>query len=315
MNAGSYRRRTQLMIVVLSVFAVSCAGFVSVPTRLPEDAGRSGDEIVVASFDFPESALLAELYAGALEEDGYSVSRQINLGSRETVDPALYQGFVDLVPEYAGTALVFSTLGRATPAATAEATVKQLATALRAKGVSVSAHAAAQNQNGFVVTRETADRLSLTAISDLKDEAMRLKFGGPPECPERPLCLAGLEQHYGLDFQEFLPLDAGGPATVGALQTGEIDVALLFTTDPDIADHDFVLLRDDRELQPAENVVPIVRSEVLDRHGSALSLVIDAVTRRLSTAELRGLNRSIEVEGRDPRAVAEEWLAEQGLIE
>jgi osmoprotectant transport system substrate-binding protein len=284
-------------------------------TRLPMDTGGSGDDIVVASFDFPESALLAELYAAVLEEEGYPVTRLINLGSRETVDPALFQGLVDFVPEYAGTALVFSTLGRSAPSSDAQDTVNQLATALRPKGVSVPGYAAAQNQNGFVVTQETADRLGLVAISDLKDEAESLTFGGPPECPERPLCLAGLEQHYGLNFQEFLSLDASGPATTGALQTGEVDVALLFTTDPDIAAHDLVLLEDDRELQPAENVVPIVRSVVLDRYGSDFSRAIRGVTLRLSTPELRTLNRSTEVEGRRPRHVAGEWLTEQGLIE
>ena len=270
---------------------------------------------MVASFDFPESALLAELYAAVLEEEGYPVTRLINLGSRETVDPALFQGLVDFVPEYAGTALVFSTLGRSAPSSDAQDTVNQLATALRPKGVSVPGHAAAQNQNGFVVTQETADRLKLAAISDLKDEAESLTFGGPPECPERPLCLAGLEERYGLNFQEFLSLDASGPATTGALQTGEVDVALLFTTDPDIAAQDLVLLEDDRSLQPAENVVPIVRLEVLDRYGSEFATTIRQVTLRLTTADLRNLNRRIELGEQSTRGVAAGWLKEQGLIE
>jgi osmoprotectant transport system substrate-binding protein len=269
---------------------------------------------VVASFDFPESVLLAELYAGILKEHDYPVTRLVNLGSRETVDPALFQGHVDFVPEYLGTALTFTTLGRSTPSSNTEAMVRRLATALRPNGVSVIEPAKAQNQNGIVVTQETANRFGLETISDLRDEAGRLVFGGPPECPERPLCLFGLEERYGLNFGRFLPLDVSGPATVSALETGEVDVALLFTTDPDIVAHDFVLLEDDRDLQPAENVIPIVRSDVLDRYGDEFSEAVLEVTSRLTTSHLRELNRKIELQGLRPDRVAQEWLTGEGLV-
>ena len=315
MSSSRPRLRALLTLTAVSLLAVSCVVFGPPTTRLPGGADRVENGIVVASFDFPESALLAELYAGALEEHGFPVTRLINLGSRETVDPALFQGHVDFVPEYLGTALAFSSLGRSAASSNELAMTKELATVLRPNGVSVGEPAAAQNQNGFVVTKATAERHGLVQISDLQDVAKDLAFGGPPECPERPLCLAGLEERYDLGFRQFLSLDASGPATISALEEGDVDVALLFTTDPDIAAHDLVLLEDDRELQPAENVVPIVRSEVLDRYGSAFSRAIRRVTRRLSTPELRALNRSIEVEGRRPRDVAAEWLTEQGLIE
>lgn len=308
------RRRALITLTALSMLAASCVSFGSSRARLPLGSEAAGEEIVVASFDFPESALLAELYAGVLEEYDFPVTRLINLGSRETVDPALFQGHVDFVPEYLGTALAFSSLGRSAASSNEQAMAKELATALRPNGVSVEEPAAAQNQNGIVVTEETAERHGLVEISDLQGEAEALAFGGPPECPERPLCLAGLEEHYGLSFRTFLPLDASGPATIGALKEGEVDVALLFTTDPDIAAHDLVLLKDDKKLQPAENIVPIVRSEVLDRYGAAFSRAIAEVTRRLSTSDLRTLNRKIELGGRDTRDVAEDWLKEQGLI-
>lgn len=315
MNLLSYRHRTQMTLVALSVLAVSCVSFGSSATRLPRDMGRSGDDIVVASFDFPESALLAELYAGVLEEHGYPVRRLINLGSRETVDPALFQGLVDFVPEYLGTALAFSSLGRSAASSNKGAMAKELATLLQPNGVSVAEPAAAQNQNGFVVTKATAKRHGLVQISDLQDVAKSLAFGGPPECPERPLCLAGLEERYDLSFKEFLSLDAGGPATISALEGGDVDVALMFTTDPDIAARDLVLLEDDRSLQPAENVVPIVRLEVLDRYGAEFETTIRQVTRRLTTADLRNLNRRIELGERSTRGVATGWLKEQGLTE
>ena len=313
-----YRRspswRTALGGVLSALLAASCVSFGSPTDRLPLTPTPS-DDIVVASFDFPESALLAELYAGVLEANRYPVTRLINLGSRETVDPALLQGHVDLVPEYLGTALAFTSLGRSKASSNPHLMTQKLAAVLRPQGVSVAKPAAAQNRNGIVVTKDTAQRAGLEAISDLQDEASGFTFGGPPECPERPLCLPGLEARYGLEFETFLPLDAGGPATLSALQAGEIDVGLLFTTDPDIVAHDLVLLEDDRELQPAENVVPILRSELLERFDPGVLTAIGKVTRRLSTSELRTLNRETEIEGRSPRTVADEWLAQQGLVE
>ncbi|MGH9265386.1 MAG: glycine betaine ABC transporter substrate-binding protein, partial [Acidimicrobiales bacterium] len=140
-----------------------------------------------------------------------------------------------------------------------------------------------------------------------------LVFGAPPECPERRFCLAGLTAVYGLSFKEFRPLDAGGPLTVGALEGDEIDVGLLFTTSPAVATSDLVLLADDRGLQPAENVVPVVRTPVLERHGDALRRAADEVSRVLTTQELIGLNRRVDVEGAAPAEAAREWLVRHGL--
>ncbi len=192
---------------------------------------------------------------------------------------------------------------------------RRLAQVLQPEGVSVMDMATAQNQNGVVVTAATAARFGVEEISDLESVAARFSFGGPPECVERPLCLPGLESRYGLSFKKFVPLDPGGPTTVAALEEGVIDVGLLFTTDPDIAAHDLVLLDDDRGLQPAENVVPIVRSSVLERFGGGVRMALHAVTERLTTSSLRRLNHMIEVLGKDPREVANRWLTVQGLVD
>ena len=124
-------------------------------------------------------------------------------------------------------------------------------------------YASAQDRNEIVVTRRTAQRFDLHTISDLRPVASDLDFGGPPECPSRPHCLQGLESLYDLHFASFHPLDAGGPLTVAALKEAQIDVGLMFTTDPQISRNGFVALRDDRHLHPAENVVPVVRPKSL----------------------------------------------------
>ncbi len=144
--------------------------------------------------------------------------------------------------------------------------------------------------------------------------AAALVFCGPPECPERPYCLPGLRHTYGPRFRAFVGLDAGGPLTRQALLAGDIDVALLFTTDPAIRERRLVVLADNRGLQPAENIVPVVRRATVERYGSGLVAALNAVSARLSTPALLALNAPVELDGRGPGAVAERWLRDQGLI-
>jgi osmoprotectant transport system substrate-binding protein len=246
--------------------------------------------VTVGSFDFAESRLLAEIYAQALERAGLPVDRALGLGPREMVAPALVSGLVDVVPEYAGTAVQFLSLGRAVPESDATATHAALVDALHGTSARALASAPAQDANAFVVRREVADRLGLAKLSDLGDAASGLTFGGPPECATRPLCLDGLRDVYDIEFAEVVPLDAGGPLTRQALTTGIVDVALLFSTDPAIARDDLVELVDDRALQPAENVTPIVRRATVDRFGPRLVATLDAVSAQLDTETLRTLN-------------------------
>jgi len=144
--------------------------------------------------------------------------------------------------------------------------------------------------------------------------APRLVFGGPPECPERAYCLRGLQRAYGLRFKSFVPLDAGGPLTLQALNAGYIAVALLFTTDPDISARHLVVLTDDRALQPAENITPVVSREAVARFGPRLLTVLDAVSALLTTDSLRALDARVELSGHEPRLVAKDWLRAQGLM-
>ena len=269
--------------------------------------------ITVGSFDFPESVLLAYLYAGVLSARGYPVRVLPDLGARELVDPALMVGLIQLVPEYTGSALEFVSLGRAHATAGVAATARALAWWMGKRGLTTAEPAAAQDGNALVVTGATAARFRLRTISDLARVAPRLVFGGPPECPERAYCLLGLRQVYGLRFRAFAALDAGGPLTRQALQAGDIGVALLFTTDPAIAARHLVVLADSRSLQPAENVVPVLRRATVDRYGSGLLAALDAVSARLSTAVLAALDAQVELDGRDPRVVAELWLRAGGL--
>jgi osmoprotectant transport system substrate-binding protein len=276
-------------------------------------AGNGRPVITVGSFNFPESVLLAYLYADALAGRGYPARVLPSLGTRELVDPALMVGLVQLVPEYTGSALEFVSLGQVPATASVAATVGALAAAVAGRGLITAQPAAAQDGNAIVVTAATAARYRLRTISDLAAVAPRLVFGGPPECPERAYCLPGLRLTYGLRFREFIPLDAGGPLTRQALAAGDISVALLFTTDPAIKTQHLVVLADNRGLQPAENVVPVLRHATAERYGSGLLAALDAVSARLSTAGLATLDADVELGNGDPRTVAERWLRAEGL--
>jgi osmoprotectant transport system substrate-binding protein len=192
-------------------------------------------------------------------------------------------------------------------------TAQTLARWMGTRGVITGQPAAAQDANAIVVTAATAARYRLRTISDLAGVASRLVFGGPPECPERPDCLPGLRQAYGLRFRAFVALDAGGPLTRQALEAGDIGVALLFTTDPAIGTRHLVILADNRGLQSPENVVPVLQRATAIKYGTGLVDALNAVSAWLSTPVLIALDAHVELDGRDPRAVAERWLSDQGL--
>ncbi len=269
------------------------------------------DTIAIGSADFDESEIVASMYAAVLEDAGYDVDRRFLFGPRETYFAALEDGDLDLVPEYAGTAVEFLTGGAGEATADTGETVARLRELVAEEGLVALEPAEAENKNTFVVTRETADEYGLSAVSDLEPVGGDLVLGGPPECPERPLCLIGLQEVYGIEFADFQPLDAGGAVTIGALDGGDVDVALLFTTEPAIAANDWVALEDDGGLQPAENIIPVIREDALDDDVAEL---LDAIAARLTTEEISALNAQVREEGADPQDVAEDWLRDQGLL-
>jgi osmoprotectant transport system substrate-binding protein len=218
-----------LVLVVALLVAGGCTPAAEPPP--PEDPRRP--IITVTSFDFPESETLAELYGQALRQHGYPVEVVARLGPRDIVQPALEQGSVDLVLGYLGSTLNFLYEQRVATA-DPQATHARLTQALTSRGISVLAFAKAEDRNGFVVTGDLARRRQLERISDLAPIARQLTFGGPPECPDRPLCLKGLQDVYGLQFARFEAMPSR-TTTADALETGEIHLGMLETTNGNLA--------------------------------------------------------------------------------
>ncbi len=288
-----------MIAALAAVVAAGCAG----DDDAAGDAQTEG--LRVAAFDFAESDLLAELYAQALEARGVPVERLGVVGPREIVAPALQLDQIDLVPEYVGTA--------AAHFGADEQDVDGLRTALEPLGLMALEPSAAEDVNVVVVTESTAERHGLARLSDLSDLAPSARFGGPVECPERPLCLLGLRDTYGLTFAEFVPQRALD-VTAEALRRGEIDVGLMFSTAAALSDSSLVVLSDDRGLQPPENVVPVVRRTAVDRWGPEVRRALDALSAALTTDDLRALNGRVE-RGEPVPAVAASWLAGAALVD
>jgi osmoprotectant transport system substrate-binding protein len=285
-GAGTSRwGRAVLLCVLLALGCVACARPSVGAEPEPRDPGR----VRIASFEFPESRVVAELYARALREAGIAVEVLSGLGTREVVAPALEQGQVDLVVDYAGSLLDYLGGSAAESHGSPERVHAALLARLAGRGLTGLAYAPAEDVNGFAVRADFARQHQLSRLSDLRALAGQLTFGGPPECPTRRYCLQGLQKTYGLRFAEFRPQPSRG-ATATALESGEIDVGLLETTSGRLGDRRLMLLVDDRSLQPRENLVPVVRVELVQRYGTRLTAPLDAVSTLLTTADLVRLN-------------------------
>jgi osmoprotectant transport system substrate-binding protein len=305
------KRRTFLSAAALSVIALlatACGG--------GGDAATAEEpEITVGTVNFAENRILGQIYAQALEANDYPVNVKENIGSREVVAPALANGDLDLVVEYTGNALRFERKGEEIDLRDEQEVLAALEEELAEDDLVALEMSEAQDVDGLAVTRETAEEHDLEKISDIADVPGTFRFGGGAECPERLSCFKGYQEIYGLDNMEFVALDTAGPITVEALKSGEIDGGNLFTTQSVVAANDFVLLEDDRDMQLPQNIVPVLRQDIVDAYGDDLVSLINSITELLTTDGLTELNAEVEIDQLDPEDVAREWLTENGFLD
>jgi osmoprotectant transport system substrate-binding protein len=311
--SGAPLVRGVFSLALITVTMASCTVGMGGVERPEQNVPPRSDNIVIGAFNFSESRVLAEVYRQALESNGFATDVLSDVGPREVIEPALEQDQIDVAVEYLGASLAFLDPEALESVVSPAHAYRLLESAFAAKGVRTFSPAPGQNRNEFVVTAQTAEENDLQTLSDLQEIDSDIVFGGPPECVARPLCMEGLERIYQLEFASFIPLDSGGPQSVAALEAGEVDLALLFTTNPAISEERLVALKDDRHLQPPENILPVARSEVVAEHGGDFVETLDDVTRLLTTAELRALNADVEISQRSPEDAARDWLAEQDI--
>jgi osmoprotectant transport system substrate-binding protein len=296
-------------LVVSALSLTACGGSDSSSNPLAGDSAGagSGGTVVVGSANFPESSLLGEIYAQALEAKGIKVTRKLNIGARELYMAAIQDKSVDLLPEYTGATLVY--FKKDAPENEAEAVYKAIPAVLP-KGLEVLDKSPAADEDAIVVTPETAAKYSLKSIGDLKAVSKNLVAGGGPEFKTREAGLAGMKDKYGVEFKEFKTLDAGGPLSLKALKDGTIQVTQFFTTQSAILDNKLVVLEDPEHIHLPNNVVPLIRT---DHKSPDVASTLNAVQGKLTTDDLTALVKRIEVGKESADAVAKDWLSKNPL--
>jgi osmoprotectant transport system substrate-binding protein len=273
-------------------------------------ASSSSPTVTIGSTNFTEQLIVANLYADILQHAGIHTNLRTDLGAREVVEPALGAGQLDLYPDYAGTLLIYLKPKDTRQATQTSTAVPALKTALASQGATVLNPAPAVDTNVFAVTKATARKYHLTSLSSLAPVASKLTLGGPPECPQRPTCLLGLKSVYGTHFNGFTSTDEAGPITVADLKNGLVQVAELFSSDGNILENGFVALTDNKHLQPADHVIPVIRRSV---DTATVANALNKLSAKLTTPQLSELNIKVTDDHDDPATVASQWLKSEHL--
>jgi osmoprotectant transport system substrate-binding protein len=267
--------------------------------------------VIVGSANFPESELLAEMYAQVLEKSGAEVQRKFNIGAREVYLKALDDGSIDLLPEYNGALLAALSEGGAPEGVSSPEQVLDALKGVLPEGTEVLEQSAAEDKDTLSVSAETQSKYSLTTIEDLAPVAGELVCGAGPEFQERYQGLVGLKELYGVQFKEFRPLDAGGPLTVGALADGTVQVGNIFSTDSAIETNKFVVLEDTKNLFLAQNIVPLIRSS---KNTSQITDALNGLSAKLTTENLTKYLAQVQVDKKSSAEVATAFLTDLGLV-
>ncbi|WP_415948212.1 ABC transporter substrate-binding protein [Streptomyces sp. KLOTTS4A1] len=306
------------LVVALGAGLTACGG------DSLEDKGSGGGKkgsLVVGSAGFTESKVLAELYAQVLSEAGYDTSIK-TVETRELYEPALEKGEIDIVPEYAATLTEFLNTKVNGPNASEEKplassdvvkTVAELTKLATPRGLTVLPAGEAVDQNAFAVSKEFAEKNDLRTLSDLGASKLEVRIAAGEECEVRIFCAPGLEKTYGIDVAGIDPKGVGTPQAKQAVKNGEDQLVLTTTTDATLESFGLVLLEDDKNLQNADNVLPVLNTK--DAGDKAIAEALAALTEVLTTEDLTELNRKVDAERVKEAEAAKEYLESKGLIE
>ena len=287
-----------LVPLVALIFAAAACG------ETGTAAGSRGS-LIVGSVNTPKGALVADIYGQALAHDGYTVTYRLQMGTRDVVTAALEEGLIDLYPGYAATELEYFNKGAGEATSDAAATTAKLNARLQTFGLVALDPSPAVDQYAFAVTKTTQTKYKLKKLSDLAAIAGQLTLGAGSDCSSAAYCAAGLKKTYGISFRSVKSLDVDGPLTRAAFKDGSIDVGLVLSTDGDLGSLDLVVLQDDKHLENADNVVPILR---LAAANDEVTRVLNAIDAKLTTDQVATMNSQVAIQLQDLSAVATAWL-------
>ncbi|MGC5616473.1 ABC transporter substrate-binding protein [Georgenia sp. Z1491] len=313
----SSTRRAAALSLVAAVALTACGSDDPFDEGEDETSGSAGDgaesgsddsggSVVVGSQAYYSNEIVAEIYAQVLEEAGYEVERQFQIGQRDVYLQAMENDEIDVLPEYTGNLLQF--YAPDTEARSSGDVAAELADALP-DGMAVLEYADAEDADSYNVTTEFSEEHGITSLADLADHDGEITIGGNAELESRPYGPDGLAELYGVDVEFVAIGDSGGPLTKGAILDGTITMGDIYTADPDLASGDFVTLEDPEDMILAQNVVPLVTDDLAGELGE----VLDPVSEVLTTEELIELNARSVDEQLDSATIATEWLADNDL--
>ncbi|MFG2498680.1 ABC transporter substrate-binding protein [Streptomyces sp. NPDC048441] len=323
MNSTTRRARRMagaaMAVVALTAGLAACGGDSLEKDSKGGDSGKGGDKgkIVVGSARFTEQKVLAELYVGVLENAGYDAEVK-TVQNREVYEPELKKGSIDVAPEYAATLAEFLNLGKNGPKAKPVAsndvdeTVAELKKLAGPRGLKVLPAGAAVDQNAFAVTKEYAAKHKLKTLSDLGRSGEKVKIAASDECESRPFCAPGLKKKYGIDITGIDPKGVGTTQSKQAVKNGTDQVVLTTTTDATLDSFGLVALKDDKKLQNADNILPVVNAK--EAGDKEIADALGKLTETLTTEDLAELDRKVDVERQKEADVAREYLESKGLI-
>lgn len=313
LNVRSRRFAGVLAAVAAALLVAACGG------SSGTGSGPKG-KVTVGSAKFGESQIIGNMYSQALKKAGYDVTEKFAIGERETYIKSIERGEIDVVPEYLGSLTEYYNARyngpdapKKKPLASGDVAKSDAAlqTLLTRDNLAASEPAPnAADQNAYAVPKDLADKNSLKTLSDLKKLNGQLVLGGPPVCPQRQQCLAGLQSVYGLQFKDFKPVgEASSTAVYTALKQATIQVGVVFSSDGTVAANNLVVLQDDKHLQQAENCLALYRPTVPQDAKDVIAKVNNALT----TEKLQELNKRFNLDKEDPKDLASGFLKDAGL--
>jgi osmoprotectant transport system substrate-binding protein len=268
-------------------------------------------KVTIGAQDFGESKILSEIYKQGLAAKGFQTEIQTLGGFRDLEIKAFDGGTINFAPEYAASMLEGLNGKKGEATSDVAATVSKLETQLESKGLAAFKTSDAVDTNALVMTKAKSDELGITSLSDLASKGASLKLGGPADCETNPFCIPGLKRVYNVDLSgSFTALETS--AVASALDAGSIDVALLFSTDGRIAANNYVLLKDDKTMLAADNVIPVAKKDLAS--NAELTTAVNDITAKITTDELIALNKRFDVDKDDAAVIAKDFLTKNDLL-
>jgi osmoprotectant transport system substrate-binding protein len=299
-------------LLALSIVLAACGSSNSSSTGSTAAGSSSGSgkpAVTIGAKNFAEENILGNLYAQALKAKGFKVTLTENVGSSEIIHKALQAGRIQMYPEYTGT-LLSAVAQQATPPKTEQAAYEQAKTFVEKEGDTLLEKTPFYDSDALATLPSYASAHKLSSIADLKPLGKSVKLGGPPEFATRSQALPGLEKEYGIK-PTFRPVPI--EASYNALESGQVQVQDVFTTDGQLLGGKFKVLQDPKHVFGFQNVAPVVKKSVLSQQGPEFEETVNKVSKLLTIPAIQQMNKAVTVEKQSATNVATQFLKANGL--